>query len=146
MLLEKLRQDRQQAKLAGDTLRANLLVTLIAEATKVGKDDGNRETTDEEVLAVTRKFIKNLDETILMLEKIGRIPSQAQQEKELLLTYLPQQLSRSELKQQVEKLVADYPTRSPQLMGKIMASLKADFAGRYDARLASEIVKEVLSA
>ena len=64
MLLETINQDRNEARKMKYTATATLLTTLYSEAQMVGKNDGNRETTDAEVVAVIKKFVKNIDETL----------------------------------------------------------------------------------
>lgn len=68
MLIEKIKADSIEARKAKETVKANLLVTLLAEVTKVGKDKGNRATTDEEAIAVIKKFLKGVEETLQALD------------------------------------------------------------------------------
>ena len=58
-LLQALRNDALTARKARDTVAASLLVTLLSEAEKTGLDDGKRESSDAEVIATIRKFLKN---------------------------------------------------------------------------------------
>ena len=62
-LLAKLKADSLQARKDGNKVAANLLVTLVSEATMVGKNAGNRDSTDEEVQRVVKKFLDNTIET-----------------------------------------------------------------------------------
>ena len=57
-LLAQLKKDSLLARKAADGVRATLLSTLIAEAEMVGKNAGNRESTDDEVQQTIRKFLK----------------------------------------------------------------------------------------
>lgn len=148
MLLDKLKQDQlSERKLAINTpvphkTRATLLTTLIGEASSVGKNDGNRESSDEEVIAIIKKFIKNIDEVIV--NSIGT-NLQAQMEKQILMAYLPKQLSEAELEDYVRKTVHGLNVTSMKDMGLVMKDLKAHRDGEYDGKMASQVVKKVLS-
>ena len=72
MLLGELRKMMMKAKLEKDTVKGNLLSTLVAEAVMVGKNDGNRETTDAETIAMIKKFLKNVNETLALMEEMGK--------------------------------------------------------------------------
>lgn len=149
MLLEKLKKDALEARKARDTLKASLLTTLVAEAERVGKDDGNRLSSDTEVVAVIKKFIKNADESLRALQSRsdpgGAAVSQVQTEKSVLECYLPSQASEAQIREQVERLVGVLDERSPKQMGALMAKLNSAFEGNFDKALASRIVKEALA-
>ena len=51
-----------------DSKLASLLSTLLSEVVKIGKDNGNRETTDQEAVSVLKYFIKNANQTITLLK------------------------------------------------------------------------------
>lgn len=143
-LLGRIREDRLSARKSGDSLRINLLTALDGEATRVGKDKANRESTDEEVVAVIRKFLKGIDETIEALRKTGRPTGQPECEREILSAYLPKQLSAEELETVIAGLVAALPEKKPAALGQVMGSLKERYAGLYDGKLASEAIKKAL--
>ena len=127
---------------------ASTLTTLIGEAEMIGKNDGNRVTTDAEVVAVIKKFVKNIDETLNILStdssKVDRVEALTK-EKALLSTFLPKQLGEEELRDILSGFVSNLVDKNPKAMGKVLASLKEHFAGRYDGALASKITKELLA-
>ena len=143
-MINDLKKMMMKAKLERDTLKGNLLSTLIAEAVMVGKNDGNRETTEAETLNVIKKFLKNVNENIKLLDEIGKDKSDALREKEILETLLPKQLSEEELYAKIVEIVATLPDKSPRQMGVVMAALKKDFDGQYDGKAASSLVKKAL--
>src|SRR5690349_4802043 len=59
--------------------------------------------------------------------------------------FLPKQLSESEIKAAVEKIIADTGAGSPADMGKVMGVASKQLAGRADGKTISNIVKELLS-
>lgn len=132
MLINKIKEDNLVARKAHDSAKASLLTTLLGEAEMIGKNDGNRQTTDAEVQEVIQKFVKNNKLTIAALKDIGA--EQFHKENEILSEYLPKMLSEEELK----TVILSYGTKN---MGEIMKQLKANHAGMYDGQLASKIAK-----
>ena len=108
------------------------MTTLLGEATAIGKNAGNRETTDDEVVSVIKKFIKNINETVTALVSRNEDASTYIAEREILERYLPKQLNEAEL----FKLAA-----SQESMPAFMKFLKENYAGQYDGKLASTVAK-----
>lgn len=133
-LIEKIKQDQVAARINRNSLAANLLTTLIGEAEMVGKNAGNRASTDAEVVAVIKKFIKNAEETLDALVKARRYDEVVAQEIHILKQYLPQQLGEYEL-----KAIAVGRANMPDFM----KYLKENYAGQYDGKLASTVAREV---
>lgn len=139
-LLEKIKKDQLSARKEKRATEATLLTTLIGEASMIGKNDGNRDSTDQEVMAVIKKFVKNLDEILNVVDKDSSAFSNASFEKEFLNNYLPQQLSKDKLTQ----LVSEFVGNSTMQMGHVMKWLKENYDGQYDGKLASQVVKKCL--
>ncbi|NJO62626.1 MAG: GatB/YqeY domain-containing protein [Richelia sp. RM2_1_2] len=66
-------------------------------------------------------------------------------EENILSVYLPKQLSTDELSATISQLIEDKKYGSIKDMGKLMSDLKAEFSGRYDGKVASELIKKRLS-
>ena len=144
-LIEKIRQDSLAARKARDTAKGTFLVTLMAEAAKVGKDAGNRESTDAEVTAVIKKFIKNTEETLRAIGANESARTQPEAELAILQAYLPHQASAAEVRAAVARIVGELAERTPKQMGAVMGKLTAEFAGNFDKGMASKLVKEALT-
>lgn len=142
MLIERIKADLLVARKARSTVAANSLTALVGEAVMVGKNAGNRESTDEEVIATVRKFLKNLEETKRNLVTHNKDTSVCEEEIAIISKYLPQQMSADELKTAIAAIVAETAGAN---MGVIMKVLKEKYAGLYDGKLASEVVKQVLA-
>lgn len=143
-LLEEIKATQLLARKGNNQLMASLLTTLIGEAQIIGKNDGNRETTDSEVVAIVKKFIKNIDECLA-------VPSLSQEagiklvlEKKILSDYLPPQMSALELELTIQNIIAEIGA-STKDMGKVMALLKQRHEGLYDGKVSSTIVKNMLA-
>ncbi len=144
MLMMRLRDDSLAARKARDEVKSNLMIALVGEAAMVGKNNGNRETTDEEVLKVIKKFLDNAKETFALVRAQDNIHALAKskviaREVEILEAYLPEQMSEETLR----LAVATYRNLTPDAnVGMIMKHLQSQFGGRYDGKLASQIAKE----
>ena len=144
MLIEKIKSDMIAAKKEGYKSKASILSTLYAEAVAVGKNNGNRQTTDAEVITVIKKFLKGIEETFDALgipKGATSLPVEAQaagHEMLILAEYLPKQLVREELED-----IIGAQHRAGKNMGEIMKHLKENYAGLYDGKMASEIAKSL---
>lgn len=141
MLIEKIKEMSVAARKA-KTSEATFLVTLLGEASRPGKDNGNRLSTDEEVLAVITKFKKGALEMLKHTQGNELKQLEVKQEIAILDLFLPKQMSEEELENQIRIIVETGATQ----MGQIMAKLKADFEGCYDGKTASSLVKKVLAS
>jgi len=118
----------------------SLYSTVIGEIEKVGKDNGNRETTEEETIQVIKKVIKSLNETINIIEDRGADSKEIEEyiiQVSELEKYLPKQLSEEELGKIINSLKEEGKN-----IGEIMKYLKENYSGRYDGKLASQIARK----
>jgi uncharacterized protein YqeY len=145
MLIEKIRQDMLAARKSTDTVRKSLLVTLFAESARVGKNKRNGDTTDDECIAVIKKFSANAEETRRLLAERGEDAAVQAQEIAILEGYLPSQLDRQHLDALIHSIIHEMKLEGPKGMGTIMAELKKGYAGRYDGKMASELAKAALA-
>ena len=113
-----------------------LLTTLVGEASMSGFNDGKRESTDAEVIAVIKKFVKGLNEVIERAEALNVNCNNQHQELSILDLYLPKQLSEVELK----TIIGLYIDKGINTKGSIMKALKDQYNGQYDGKLASNII------
>lgn len=142
-LITQIKQDQVAARKARDTVVANALTTLIGEAEMVGKNAG-RAVTDGEVQAVLKKFVDNIDFTLRQITDNEAI-SLLQVERAVYERYRPRQMNALELEKAVGGIRTEI-SAGPKDMGKIMAVLKTRFAGQYDGKMASDIIRNVLAA
>lgn len=147
MLMTRLRADALTARKT-KSIAAGVLVTLLGEIdTKTKTLNPARDLTDEEVLAVVKKFLKNLDETLRVLtpavapaDKAAAALEKALAEKAALEVYLPQQMTAEELAAFAQAKIAEGAN-----LGAIMAALKAERGGQYDGKLASDVVRGLMA-
>jgi uncharacterized protein len=101
---------------------------------------------DDELLALLAKMIKQRQESIELYEKGGRAEL-AQQERDeiaIITAYLPKQMSDAEVRIAITYAIADANASSMKDMGKVIAALKARYAGQMDFGKVSPLVKELL--
>lgn len=144
MLLAKIKSDSLDARKARDSAKATSLVTRYAEAARVGKDAGGRNSTDLEVLAVVRKFIKGLDDSLTVLKDPAAI-AKAQAERLVLGAYLPAQISGDALAVVIAAIVEAATDKTAKGMGFVMNALKSQYGGTYDGAEAGKLVKAALA-
>lgn len=149
-LMDTLRADLLKARKAKtDTTAIGLLTALVGEATRIGKDNGNRETTDAEAQKVVKKFLDGAVQTLDILDKRATGPAdldeqrtQVEREIVILSAYQPKQLSSAELREVIVQFKASNPdAKIGQYMGHLKQTLEA---GTYDGGEANKIVKEVI--
>lgn len=131
---------KEQAKLAA--------LRLLSAAIKQKEVDSRAEVSDQDILSIIEKQIKQRKEAATQFQQGGREESARQElaEAELLSTYLPAQLSEEEIASAIQAIVASVGATGPQDMGKVMGQAKAALQGKADMSLVSKLVKQTLSA
>jgi len=131
-LLEKITEDYKQAMKDHEEVKKLALNYLLAQI-KNKKIELRADPTDDDVIAVIKKEIKSLDETLLFLEKANKSDEIAieTQKKEILQSYLPAMLSREQTESLIDETVAklwitDLKTQRGLLMKELMANHKSE--------------------
>jgi uncharacterized protein YqeY len=110
--------------------------------------DQKRELDDQGISEVVSSLAKQRRESIKMFRDAGREELATKEETELniLLEFLPQQLSREEVAAIVSKAIADSGAQGAKDMGKVMKVLMPQVSGRADGKLVNDVVKELLAS
>jgi uncharacterized protein YqeY len=147
-LIAKIKATQLQARKNKDQVKATLLTTLIGEAEMIGKSAGNRESTDDEVLSVIRKFEKNMKENIRIYstaETLMKKLLEVEAELEILKEFIPQKLTDLQVEKDVSTLlVALGLPKVQKSMGVIVAELKLRYLSQFDGKQVSDIFKRVI--
>ena len=147
-LKEKLQSDLTQSMRDRNELRSGtirMVLTAIKNEEVSGKEA--RELSDAEVITVLSREAKKRREAAEAFEQAGA-KERADIEKaegEIIATYLPAQLSESEIKGLISAAIAETGASGSQQMGLVMKSIQPKIAGRADGGLVSSLVKAVLS-
>ncbi|HXY59629.1 MAG TPA: GatB/YqeY domain-containing protein [Methylocystis sp.] len=145
---EKIKEDLKTALKAGDRERVDA-IRLINAALK-DKDIEARVSggavADADVLSVLQKMIKSRQESLDIYQKNNRpdLAEKEQSEINVILSYLPAQLSDAEAAEAIKAAVAETGAASIKDMGKVLAVLKGKYAGRMDFGKAGAAVKATL--
>lgn len=144
-LSEQIRADLTSAMKARDAERTSNLRMLQA-AVKNEQINLGHELTDEEVLSVIRKAVKQRQESVEQYMKGNRPELAAKEAAEMamLKEYLPPELPDEEIEAAVREIVAATGAQSKKDMGKVMKEATARFKGRADGRKIQEIVSRLL--
>ena len=145
-LQERVTEDMKAAMRARDSARLTTIRMLTA-ALKQKEVDERVVLVDADVLAIVDKLIKQRRDSIAQFEKAGRtdLVDKEKAEIEVMALYLPMALTDDEIAREIEAALATNGVSGPQAMGKVMAALKPQMAGRADMTRVSAMVKERLS-
>lgn len=118
-------------------------IRLLLSAMKQREVDERIELTDSDILAIIDKMLKQRRDSISQFEAAGRhdLADAEKFEMGVLQTYMPKQLSDLEIDDAISQAIAASGAASPQDMGKVMAILKPQLAGRADIAKVSGLVK-----
>lgn len=137
---------KSQDKIRVSTLR--LITAAIKDRDIAARSaDSGDGVTDEQILEILAKMVKQRQEAATTYEEAGRLELAEQERAEICVIeeFLPQQLSEDEIATAVAAAIADLGADSLKDMGKVMASLKGKYAGQMDFGKASGLVKQQLS-
>jgi uncharacterized protein YqeY len=150
MLRDDISASLKQAMKAGDKRRISTL-RLVNAAIKdrdiEARGDGRGPLADEELHALFQKMIKQRQESLAIYAGAGRtdLADQEREELEIIAGFLPQQLSEAEVQEAVTAAIRETGAAGMKDMGRVMAVLKARYAGRMDVAKAGAVVKAQLS-
>ncbi len=146
-LKERITEDMKTAMRAGEKDRLGTIRLALA-ALKQREVDERIVLDDAQVLAVIEKMIKQRKEAIAQFEAGGRADLVAKEAAEmaLLQTYLPAQLSDTELDALIAEAIASTGAASIKDMGKVMGVVKAKAQGKADMTALSARIKQKLGA
>ena len=131
---------------AGDGLRTQTLRMVMAAAHNV-KIARGRDLTDEDIVDVLTKQVKQRRESIAMFRDGGREERAAAEEAEaaILAEFLPQQLTEAEVESLVRQAIAESGASTQGEMGRVMGLVAPRTKGRADGRMVSEVVRRLLA-
>ena len=146
-LREKINEDMKTAMKARETEKLGA-IRLLQSALKQKEVDERVELTDDLVLAIIEKMLKQRRDSIEQFTAGNRLDLVAKEEFEVgvLSAYMPQQLTEAEVLAILDGVIAETGATSPKDMGKVMNALRPKVAGRADMGKLSAMVKARLSA
>ncbi len=106
-----------------------------------------RPLTDEDIIGVLTRQIKQRRESIEEFKKGNRpdLVAREQEELEVLLSYMPRQMSREEIVEAAKATIQEVGAKGSGDFGKVMSKLAPQLKGRAEGRVVGEVVRELLS-
>lgn len=143
----KISSDIKEAMKAGDKARVGTL-RLINAAIQSAEIEAKSEIDAAGVIAVMTRMVKQRRDSIAQYSSGGRpdLAEKEQAEINIIEAYLPKQLDEAAVKAAVGEAVREAGATTPKDMGKVMAVLKAKYAGQMDFQKASAVVKTTLGS
>ncbi len=145
-MVEKLKSDMIEAMKAKEKEKLAVI-----RAIKAGMDqehiDKKREINEELLIEVVNKQVKQRKESISEFEKAGRtdLVEKNQSEIDILMNYLPEQLTNEEVINILDEVFNQVNPTSPRDMGKIMGAITPLIKGKADTKEVSNMIKERLN-
>ena len=145
MLKEKLMEDLKESMKNKDTVRKNTVQMVRAAILQIEKDKGI-EVEDSKIIDIIAKEVKTKKDALKDFEKAERqdLIDLTNREIEVLQEYLPKQLSRDEVKEEVQKIITEIGATSMKDMGAIMKEAKAKMGASAEGKTINEVAKEIM--
>ena len=146
MLKEKLDQDLKAAMRAGDRSRVSI-IRLVRAGIKYAEVAKGATLDESGVISVIMKEIREHRDSLAEFKKANRtdLTKKNEEELEILLEYLPQQMSREEIAAAAQEVIAQIGARGTADKGKVMPVLMAQLRGKADGRDVNEVVSDLLA-
>ena len=147
---EKINLELKKSVINKDTVATKtlrLIIAAIKDRDIVVRSDGNQNGIDDsEIINLLKKMKKQREDSIIMYSKGKRddLVKNEQDEIKIINEFLPKQLSEEEILKIVDNAIKTNNAVSIKDMGKVMSSLKENYAANMDFAQASKIVKELL--
>jgi uncharacterized protein YqeY len=150
MLRDQINNSLKDAMKSGEKLKLStlrLVNAAIKNADIEARGNGKGPLDDAALLGLLQKMIKQRQESVELYEKGGRAELAANErvEIEVIQGYLPKQMSDAEVEAAIKAAIAESGAASVKDMGKVIAILRAKYAGQMDFGKASGLVKAALS-
>jgi uncharacterized protein YqeY len=149
MLRDTLNQHLKDGLKAQDKRRVatlRLVLAALKDRDIEARGAGKEQLTDDEILGLLQKMVKQRQESLKIYEEAGRadLATQEREEIEIIMGFMPKQMSADEAAAAIKAVVGETGAAGLKDMGKVMAVLKERFAGKMDFGKASGLVKDAL--
>ncbi len=163
MLKEKLQKDLNESLKSGDQLKRLVLGMLMTsiknkelmkrqQLSKTVSDtavlEKQSQLDDDEVTEAIAGEVKKRKEAIEQFKTGGRdeLAQKEKSELDILLAYLPEQMSEEEIRTEIQKTITELEASGPKDMGKVISAIMAKLKGKADGGMVSKIAKELLGS
>lgn len=145
-LIEKLKDEQKLAMKAKDKLRLGTIRLALSEI-KQREIDGHTTLSDDEIIAVLTKMVKQRRDSVSQFSAAGRDDLADKESAEILVLddFMPQALTDEEVAELLDEAIIESGAAGMQDMGKVMGVLKPQIQGRADMGKVSQLVKSKLA-
>ena len=145
-LITQIQNHVKDAMKSGDRLKLSTLRMLVA-AIKQKEIDTRSDLSDDDIISIIEKQMQQRLEAAEQYEAAGRneLFEKESQEAEILKAYLPEKMGAEEVKEMIEKIISEMGEISMKEMGNVMSALKDQAGSKIDMKLASQMVREIIS-
>ncbi len=145
-LVDTIIKDMTTAMKEQDKFKLSVL-RMLKSALQMEKINKKHDLSDEEAISVIKKQVKQRKDSIVEYEKFNKMEevSNLNQEIEILVNYLPEDLSEDELNKIIDEVFAELNPSTIKEMGKVMKEVTLRTKGRADMTVVSSLVKGRLS-
>ncbi len=146
-LKEKIQKDLIEAMKAKEEVRVSALRMLKAAILKFEVSGDRKEATDDDILVLVNKEVKQRKDSIEQFRTGGRPEMADQEEKEVavLQAYMPEQMGEAEIEVLVKEAIASTGATSKADIGKVMGALMPKVKGKADGGVVNKIVNSLLA-
>lgn len=144
-IVERLTDDMKQAMRNKDKLKLSV-IQMVRAALKNAEIQVRKELDEQEVMEVISRELKQRRDSLQEFKNAGRtdLIEQVEAEIEVLIGYLPKQLTEEEVREIVSETVKEVGASTKADMGKVMAALMPKVKGKADGKLVNQIVQQYL--
>jgi len=142
----QIQEDLTNAMKAREEIKVSALRMLKAEIMKLEVSGTKKEATDEDVVSIIQKQVKQRKDSEEQFRNGGRekMADKEAKEAEILSAYLPEQMSKEDVKKAVQEAITQVGATSKTDMGKVMGAVMPKVKGKADGKLVNKLVMELL--
>lgn len=146
-LEQQIPEDLKTAMKAKDKVKMTALRAILSGIKYLKAEGGHDEVSDDEVITIINREAKKRRDAIEMYTQHDRpeLAEQEQAELDILLTYLPAQLSEDEIRAIITETIAEVGASGPSDKGKLMGALMPKVKGKVDGKAVNALVSELLA-
>lgn len=151
MLRARLTTEMKEAMKAGEKGKlatVRMILAALKDKDIEARGLGREPASDDEILALLQKMIKQRTESAAVYDQGGRpeLAGNERAEVAIIETFLPRQMDEAETQAAIDAAIAETGAAGPKDMGRVIGVLKGAYAGRMDFGRASGLVKAALNA
>ena len=145
-LKEKINEDMKAAMKSGDKLKLETIRSVRALILEFEKSGANKQLNPEEEIKLLSSAVKKRKESIEQYQNAGRtdLSGKEQAELNILMEYLPKQLSEEEIQKEIARIAAEINAKTKEDFPKLMPAVMKELKGKADGKIVKQEVEKYL--